>query len=59
MANRPVIRSWLFVPGNRPERFEKARTSGAHESGPDNEGDRAPTKKAPARAEVWRWLWPP
>lgn len=27
--NIPAPRSYLFVPGNRPERFEKARTAGA------------------------------
>ncbi len=27
---QPLIRSWLFVPGNRPERFPKALASGAN-----------------------------
>ncbi|RYF74284.1 MAG: CoA ester lyase, partial [Comamonadaceae bacterium] len=25
-----LARSWLFVPGDRPERFQKASASGAH-----------------------------
>ena len=28
--NKPQIRSALFVPGNRPERFTKAQSSGAY-----------------------------
>ena len=27
--NAALARSYLFVPGNRPERFEKARAAGA------------------------------
>lgn len=59
MADRPVIRSWLFVPGNRPERFEKARTSGAHAIILDLEDAVPPADKSTAREAVCRWLKEP
>ncbi|AHB05891.1 MULTISPECIES: HpcH/HpaI aldolase/citrate lyase family protein [Pandoraea] len=59
MAKHPVIRSWLFVPGNRPERFEKARTSGAHAIILDLEDAVPPAEKSAARDAVCGWLKDP
>ncbi|MFJ2991324.1 HpcH/HpaI aldolase/citrate lyase family protein [Pandoraea sp. NPDC087047] len=58
-ANRPaipVVRSWLFVPGNRPERFDKARASGADAVILDLEDAVPPADKYAAREHVVRWL---
>lgn len=49
-------RSYLFVPGNREDRFEKAATSGAHEIIIDLEDAVGPDKKEEARAAVARWF---
>jgi citrate lyase subunit beta/citryl-CoA lyase len=49
-------RSLLFVPGDRPERFDKAAASGAHEIILDLEDAVAPAAKAGARDAVARWL---
>ncbi|EFG78490.1 HpcH/HpaI aldolase/citrate lyase family protein [Mycobacterium parascrofulaceum ATCC BAA-614] len=49
-------RSLLFVPGDRPERFEKALNSGADEIVLDLEDAVAPEAKAVARESVHRWL---
>jgi len=45
-------RSYLFVPGNRPERFDKARAAGAHAVIFDLEDAVQPDRKADARAAV-------
>lgn len=45
-------RSFLFVPGNRPERFEKAARSGADAIVLDLEDAVPPTGKAAARAAI-------
>jgi len=49
-------RSLLFVPGNRPDRFEKAAASGADAIVLDLEDAVPPAEKAPARAAV-REAW--
>lgn len=49
-------RSYLFVPGDRPERFDKAWASGADAVILDLEDAVAPGRKAAARAAVAAWL---
>ena len=49
-------RSVLFVPGDRPERFDKARSSGAHLVVLDIEDGVSPARKADARAAIAAWL---
>jgi citrate lyase subunit beta/citryl-CoA lyase len=49
-------RSYLFVPGDRPERFPKAVASGADVVIFDLEDSVAPFKKHAARYEVSKWL---
>ena len=49
-------KSLLFVPGNRPERFEKACASGADLICIDLEDAVSPMDKAAARTEVLGWL---
>jgi citrate lyase subunit beta/citryl-CoA lyase len=49
-------RSYLFVPGMRPDRFGKALASGADAVVLDLEDAVAPDHKAAARDEVVRWL---
>lgn len=56
MSRHPVIRSWLFVPGNRPERFDKALTSGADAVILDLEDAVPPADKVAARDAVRHWL---
>lgn len=51
-------RSFLFVPGNRPERFDKACSAGADVVIIDLEDAVAPPEKAAAREAVRRWLTP-
>ncbi len=51
-----VARSLLFVPGHRPDRFDKAAASGAHEVILDLEDAVAPDAKAQARDAVADWL---
>lgn len=51
-----AARSFLFVPGTRPDRFERALASGADEIVLDLEDAVAPDAKATAREEVGRWL---
>lgn len=53
-AAAPV--SYLFVPGNRPERFDKALASGADCVIVDLEDAVPPAEKALARAAVMGWL---
>lgn len=48
-------RSYLFVPGNRPERFAKAFASGADAVIVDLEDAVAPAQKAEARAALASW----
>jgi citrate lyase subunit beta/citryl-CoA lyase len=48
--------SFLFVPGDRPERFDKARDSGADCVILDLEDAVAPAAKAAARAAAHAWL---
>lgn len=51
-----TARSLLFVPGSRPERFDKAVDSGADVVILDLEDAVAPAEKGQARANVERWL---
>jgi len=51
-------RSYLFVPGNRPERFAKACASGAHAVIVDLEDAVPAAQKAAARAAIADWLSP-
>lgn len=48
--------SYLFVPGDRPERFDKAAASGAHAVIFDLEDAVAPAQKDAARTAVNEWL---
>lgn len=48
--------SYLFVPGNRPERFDKACASGAHAVILDLEDAVAPDAKSEARNSIGAWL---
>ena len=50
------MRSLLFVPGDRPERFDKAAASGADAVILDLEDAVMPARRAFARTEVARWL---
>ncbi len=50
------LRSLLFVPGDRPDRFPKAAASGADALILDLEDSVAPEKKADARQAVATWL---
>lgn len=49
-------RSYLYVPGNRPDRFDKALGSGADAIVLDLEDAVAPADKQQAAADVERWL---
>ncbi|MFC7517835.1 HpcH/HpaI aldolase/citrate lyase family protein [Herbaspirillum sp. GCM10030257] len=51
-----IPRSYLFVPANRPERFDKAVSSGAHAIIVDLEDAVPLSEKTTARAAVARWL---
>ena len=51
-------RSFLFVPGNRPERFDKACAAGADVTLVDLEDAVAPAEKAAARDALRAWLDP-
>jgi citrate lyase subunit beta/citryl-CoA lyase len=51
-------RSYLFVPGNRPERFDKACAAGADAVIVDLEDAVPPAEKAAARDAVAGWLSP-
>ena len=48
--------AWLFVPGHRPERFDKALAAGASHVIVDLEDAVAPADKDTARAALVRWL---
>ncbi len=52
----PTPLSYLFVPGNRPERFAKALASGADRIIIDLEDAVAPADKASARAAIAQWM---
>jgi citrate lyase subunit beta/citryl-CoA lyase len=56
MVDVPSARSWLFVPGNRSDRFAKAAASGADIVVCDLEDAVPADAKASSRAEVARWL---
>ncbi|MCW2602694.1 MAG: hypothetical protein JWN61_829 [Pseudonocardiales bacterium] len=51
-----TAQSWLFVPGDRPERFDKAAATGAHIVILDLEDAVAADAKAAARAHIVDWL---
>jgi citrate lyase subunit beta/citryl-CoA lyase len=51
-----IVRSYLFVPGNRPERFAKALAAGAHAVIVDLEDAVPPAQKEAARDAVAHWL---
>lgn len=51
-----LVRSYLFVPGDRPERFAKAAASGAHQVVIDLEDAVGLADKASARESVREWL---
>lgn len=52
----PIARSYLFVPGNRPERFAKGLAAGADAVILDLEDAVPPAEKSAARAHVAAWL---
>ena len=52
---RPIVTA-LYVPGDRPDRFDKAAASGAQLVIVDLEDAVAPERKAPARDEAVRWI---
>ena len=51
-----VAHSYLFVPGNRPDRFGKACAAGADAVIIDLEDAVPPTEKSSARVAVEAWL---
>ena len=53
-----VARSYLYVPGNRPERFDKACAAGADAVIIDLEDAVPPAEKDSARAALASWLSP-
>ena len=53
---KAVSRSYLFVPGDRPERFDKALAAGAHAVILDLEDAVTPERKVQARAAIAQWL---
>ncbi|MDR0275718.1 MAG: CoA ester lyase [Burkholderiaceae bacterium] len=53
---KPIPRSYLFVPGDRPERFDKALAAGAHAVILDLEDAVLPERKTQARAAIAQWL---
>jgi len=55
MSNASSV-SWLFVPGDRPDRFEKAAAAGADETILDLEDAVSPEDKPAARDRVVDWL---
>lgn len=54
----PIARSYLFVPGNRAERFDKACAAGADAVIVDLEDAVPPAEKDAARAALAAWLAP-
>jgi len=55
-AQQLVARSYLFVPGDRPDRFDKALAAGADAVIVDLEDAVAPAKKHEARVAIEKWL---
>ena len=53
-----IARSYLFVPGNRPDRFDRALAAGADRVIIDLEDAVAPTDKIAARGALADWLTP-
>ena len=51
-----MSRAWLFVPGHRPDRFDKALAAGADRVIVDLEDAVAPDDKVGARAALASWL---
>ena len=51
-----MSRAWLFVPADRPERFDKALASGADRVIVDLEDAVAPAARPAARAALAAWL---
>jgi citrate lyase subunit beta/citryl-CoA lyase len=51
----PLSRSFLFVPGDRPDRFDKAANSGAHQVVLDLEDAVQPSEKDKARTAIGSW----
>src|SRR5580693_5886613 len=51
-----ILRSYLFVPGNRPERFAKAWASGADAVIIDLEDAVPPGERSAARANAASWV---
>ncbi|SEM26210.1 CoA ester lyase [Bradyrhizobium sp. OK095] len=51
-----LSRSFLFVPASRPERFDKAAASGAHQVILDLEDAVAPADKETARGFIAQWM---
>ena len=51
----PLSRSFLFVPGDRPDRFDKAANSDAHQVVLDLEDAVQPSEKDKARAAIAAW----
>lgn len=56
--NSRIARSYLYVPGNRPERFDKAAAAGADAVIIDLEDAVPPAEKPAARAALSAWLSP-
>jgi len=56
--SREAARSYLYVPGNRPDRFDKACAAGADAVIIDLEDAVPPVEKAAARAALAGWLSP-
>jgi citrate lyase subunit beta / citryl-CoA lyase len=56
MTMSGLARSLLFVPGNRPDRFDKALASGAHSVILDLEDSVPAAEKSQARNAVSNWL---
>lgn len=56
--NPEIARSYLYVPGNRPERFDKACAAGADAVIVDLEDAVPPAEKDSARAALVSWLSP-
>lgn len=54
----PIAHSYLFVPGNRPERFSRAAGAGAHAVIVDLEDAVPPADKVAARESLAAWLSP-
>ena len=52
----PLSRSFLFVPGDRPDRFEKAANSVAHQVVLDLEDAVQPSEKDKARTAIGSWV---